>query len=141
MNNRIITKGVYAVFKEYAYRVYLLGKEKNDSGIIDRYKEFVHNKYNDPRFDKILENTMSFPYDKELFDYLKVRKLGPDDLENAMNLFDISYELLVDKINEFVTYSYSKAIDKGLISRKYVFELSNVYMDEKFKKTNKNLDF
>ena len=45
MNNRIITKGVYAVFKEYAYRVYLLGKEKNDSGIIDRYKEFVHREY------------------------------------------------------------------------------------------------
>ena len=137
MNNTVITKEVYGLFKQYAYKMYLLSYQKQDPSLLEKYKEIIHNKLNNENFDKILNDTFLFPYDRELYNYMSARKLNTVGIEETMNEFNISYEFLIDKIKEYITYSYNSVMEKKLIDMQIVSKLTRHYNQEKIRETYK----
>ena len=129
----------YAKFKEFIYEIYLRNLDEPDKNIIDEQRIVVHNKFKSPHLDKIYDDTIAFPYDIELFNYLLGKRLNPETLEQAANKFDIPMELLVNKIKEYTMYPINNINGLELIDKNIVLRLSKLYA--KKEKDNKSVDF
>lgn len=141
MAKKEITDLDYAKFKEFIYEVYLRDLEEPDKDLINKQKEAVHKFFNSEQLDKIYEDTISFPYDLELFNSLIGVKLSPENLNKISNEFNISLRLLVSKIKEYTMYPIGNINGQGLISPEIVFKLSRLYVNELSEKNNKSVDF
>ena len=130
----------YAKFKEFIYEIYLRNIDDPEKNIIDEQRIIVHNKFNNPDLDKIYDNTVSFPYDVELFNYLLGLRLSPENIEDAANKFNISTELLMDKIKEYSVYPINNINGLGLINKDIVMRLSRLFVKQKEEKTDKSVD-
>ena len=130
----------YAKFKEFIYEIYLRNIDEPDKNIIDEQRIIVHNKFHNPELDKIYDNTISFPYDVELFNYLLGMKLSPENMEHAASEFNISMELLIAKIKEYSIYPINNINGLELINKDLVLKLSKLYARHKEEKTNKSVD-
>ena len=141
MAQKEITDLEYAKFKEFIYEVYLRNLEEPGKDLINKQKEAVHNYFNSEQLDKIYEDTISFPYDLELFNSLIGVKLSPENLDKIANKFDISLNLLVSKIKEYTMYPIDSINGQNLINPDVVMKLSKLYVGKLNEKNNKSVDF
>lgn len=141
MAKKEITDLEYAKFKEFIYEVYLRNLEEPGKDLINKQKEAVHNYFNSEQLDKIYEDTISFPYDLELFNSLIGVKLSPENLDKIANKFDISLNLLVSKIKEYTMYPIDSINGQNLINPDVVMKLSKLYVGKLNEKNNKSVDF
>lgn len=131
----------YAQFKEFIYDVYLRDLETPEKNLIEKNKLAVHDFFKSEQLDKIYEDTISFPYDLELFQSLIGVKLSPENLDKIANEFDISIELLVSKIREYSMYNIEMINGQGFINSNFVLKLSRLYLNRQNEKNNKSVDF
>ena len=141
MARKEITDLDYAKFKEFIYEVYLRNLEEPDKDLINKQKEAVHKFFDSEQLDKIYEDTISFPYDLELFNRLIGVKLSPENLDKIANEFNISLRLLVSKIKEYTMYPIGNINGQNLIDPDIVLKLSKLYANRLNEKNDKSVDF
>ena len=133
----------YALLKEYAYEMCLKDIANPNSNNMDKFGDAIHKEFNSNQIDKIYKNTVEFPYDYELFIYLRNKQLNAATLALAEEDFGISEELLLAKIKEYVEYNFSSVLDKKMINEQYIYNLSVYYFNyvKNKEKNNKSVDF
>ena len=126
----------YAKLKSKVYKIYLDDVKNPDGNKIERLYNEIE-KYNIPSVKEIVDDTIEFPYDKDLFDFFKrneTMKLN-DFILTTSNLFGIDTELVVSKIREYTSYDYHKLLDEGKINKEYVDEISKLYLERNKEKS------
>ena len=131
----------YAKFKEFVYEIYLRDLDEPDKNIIDVQRAIVHNRFKSEQLDKIYKNTIDFPYDIELFNYLIGKRLSPETMRITIEKFDISMDLLIAKIEEYTMYPIDKINGLELIDKELTLKLSKCYAKQKDEKNHKSVDF
>ena len=127
----------YAMIKNKVYRIYINDVLYPEDNKIAKLYDAIE-KYDIPAFHEIVDDTIEFPYDKELYAFYK-RNLSMkihDFILTASNIFGIDSELVVSKIREYNAYDFDELVKDGLIDSKYVDTISNMYI-ERNKEKNK----
>lgn len=112
----------YTAVKRAGYIFSLLEKDNNqihDSNVLESYQiqKKVLLESLSPSDAKIFLNTLSFPYDLSLSKYLGHQKLSSSVLTHTCETFGLSYELLVEKMEEYIKYSYLELISTDIDSK------------------------
>ena len=134
-DNRLDSKK-YATLKSKIYKIYLDDLKHPEENKIERLYASIE-PYNIPSVKEIVDDTLEFPYDKDLFDFFKrneTMKLN-DFILTTSNLFGIDTELVVSKIREYTSYDYHKLLDEGKINKEYVYEISKLYLERNKEKS------
>ena len=106
----------YIALKKIGYIYRLLesdAKKNNDIRTLESYKiqqEVFLGKL-DENSSIIYLNTYNFPYDLTLYKYLEHRKLNFDTINEASDYFGIDSKLILDKIKEYIKYSYLELVE------------------------------
>ena len=131
----------YSKLKEHIYNICVYDIDFPEKKMLENYQTSIHKKYNNAIYDKIIDDTIQFPYDLELFNFINEKKASPETLMEAVNKFGISYELLQSKMKEYVIYQFHTCLEQGLIDYNIIFKLSKHYLTLSEEKNNKSVDF
>ena len=132
----------YATLKNIAYEQVLKDLNKPTTTNRENVAKVLHDKFNSEVIDTIYANTVSFPYDSVLYNYMKHKKLSDDELQLIAERFSIPKELLMAKIKEYITYDFSKAMKQKLLNWVYLQNLEiyhGLYVDKE--NNDENIDF
>ena len=81
-------------------------------------------KYDDKELKSIVYNTLLFPFDVELYNFLLNKKLSDVDIKQASEKFDIPVEVVRQKVSEYVKYGFIDCVNEGVIDYSSISELS-----------------
>ena len=128
----------YAQIKNRIYEIYLDDVNNMDGNKVGELLTMIDHQ-DDEILSKIVGNTVEFPYDKELNEFMvrNARMSLNDMVGTAANLFGIDQELVVEKMDEYITFGYGKLLEEDLIKNEYVDELSRLYIRLNTKKVQK----
>ncbi len=126
-----LTYDKYAKLKNKIYKIILSDREHPECEKIPRlYK--VLEECGIPSVLEVLDDTVNFPYDKELFELFKnnTTMTRHDFEKTASNLLGISSELVASKLNEYIFYDFGRLLKENQIDNEIVNSLSNIYLEE-----------
>ncbi len=133
-----LTPDKYALLKTKIYKIYLSDIEEPGKNKISRLYTVLED-CGIPCVMEILDDTIEFPYDKELADFFnRNRKMTAHDLiSTASNLYGIDDKLVISKLREYLYYDFIKLLDENKIDQDAVNELSELYLDKNKEKNQK----
>ena len=134
--DKVLNIKKYATLKNKIYTIYINDIENPEDDKIKKLYDAIE-PFNIPSVKEIVDDTIEFPYDKELASFLhrnQNMKIN-DFILTASNLFGIDTELVVSKIREYLSYNYIDLLDKGLIDNEKVNKISNLYLERNKEKS------
>lgn len=125
-----LTTENYVTLKNKLYRVYVSDLEKPEDKKIERmYKAIAPYMEEMPVVKEIVNDTIEFPYDRELSDFFyrnKNMKLN-DLVLTASNLFDIDTNLVISKMNEYTLYEYHNLLYGDIFDSVSIGKITSYY--------------
>ena len=118
-----LSKNQYVKLKNLSYCVYLLDREHSSNKAQRVMKEELE-KYDDKELKIISYNTLLFPFDVELYNFLLNKKMSDEDILQASEKFDIPMEVVRQKISEYVKYQFIDCVNDGTIDYNAISELA-----------------
>ena len=127
-----LTSDKYVKLKNKIYRIILSDREHPELDKIPR----LYQALSDCKIESVMEivnDTIEFPYDKELFELLeKNTTMARHDFEKtASNLLGIDSNLVASKLNEYIFYDYGRLLSENQLDNDMINSLSNIYLAEK----------
>lgn len=119
----------YSGFKNLSYQVYV--KDYVHSG--DKAKRIMSDlvkQYHSEELEKIILNTILFPFDVDLYQFLEDKKLEEEAFLHASSKFHIPVEVVKEKIQEYIQYGFMDCVNKGLISYHEISEIPKPFAVE-----------
>lgn len=137
MSSRELRELKYSELKNDIYRIYLEEVQSPTGNINDRFMAAINKAGKE--FINIAEDTIKFPFDKELYDFYKSNlNLNLNDfVTNMSTTFDLSIELTTSKIKEYVNYDFNKLVSTGKIKKDLVDGMTSIYNQKEERKINK----
>ena len=133
-----LTTENYVTLKNKLYRVYVSDLEKPEDKKIERmYKAIAPYMEEMPVVKEIVNDTIEFPYDRELSDFFyrnKNMKLN-DLVLTASNLFDIDTDLVISKMNEYTLYEYHNLLCGDIFDTVAIGKITRHYREQNKEKS------
>ena len=138
MRDKRLDTEKYCTLKNKLYRVYVKDLENPNDKYIERmYEAIAPYAAEIPSVGEIVDDTIEFPYDKELSDFFyRNRYMKLNDLVlTASNLFGIDSTLVLSKINEYTLYGYHELLYGDVFDKTAISKLSNIYLERNKEKS------
>lgn len=112
-----LNRNQYVKLKNLSYQVYIFDSVRaSNKG--RKMMQLELEKYNNPGSEEakqISYNTLLFPFDTELYNFLLHRKLSDAVFQEASNQFNISIDVIKQKVDEYIKYDFIHCTQEGLI--------------------------
>lgn len=123
-----LDKKSYAKLKMFSYNLYFnFGSEYLDAdsepmvSLLEKYSDFEK---------QVVINTLRCPYDIELYNFMYDRKIDDASIKLCADTFDISKDVIIEKITECYNNNFIDCVGEGLIDYNVTHRLSSEFAEK-----------